>query len=291
MDMARWSCLYRIADYVFVVEGVDAALRDLAEELYSAVRATGGCPSSRFTLERLKGRLQLLQDGVEICRSSCLSAFFQEVEAVLTGAALTGLGHFYQVHAAVAVQEGGARLLIGPPGAGKTSLVLSLAARGAAIFTDEVALIEPGLEVVAFRRDLIVHQESQALFPTLMEIAGSPPFKDFGEYRYVSPLGAGPREVQEPAPVAQLAFPVLRPGAPVALRPLGQAEAARRILEQTFNLAQWGVRGTELIGRLVETCPAVEIAFGDAREAAARLMDSEVQQGRVDRTKRLRSFR
>jgi hypothetical protein len=38
----------------------------------------------------------------------------------------------------------------------------------------------------------------------------------------------------------------------------------------------WGEAAVEMVGRLVESCPANEIVFADAREAAALLLDSEV---------------
>ena len=57
---------------------------------------------------------------------------------------------------------------------------------------------------------------------------------------------------------------------------LGQTEAAGRLLEQSFNLWDRGEDTIEVIGRLVETCSARELVFGDAREAAALLLASEV---------------
>ena len=278
MVVARWSFLYRIADYVFAVQGSDPTLQDLARGLYSATRTRCGPPSACFVLERQKDWFALLHNGVEICCSSCLAVFFREVEWALTEAIMAALGHYYQVHAGVVSQERRARLLIGHSDAGKTSLVLALAERGAVVFTDEVALIEPGgLQVVAFRRDLIVHRGSQGLFPELMQGADSPSFKNFDEYRYVSPLTIGLQQFQEKAAIVQLVFPVLRSGSQMALCSLGQAEAARRLLEQAFNLAHWGPRGTELTGRLVETCPSIELVFEDAREAADLILESEIQ--------------
>jgi hypothetical protein len=38
----------------------------------------------------------------------------------------------------------------------------------------------------------------------------------------------------------------------------------------------WGEAAVEMVGRLVKSCPANEIVFADAREAAALLLDSEV---------------
>jgi hypothetical protein len=278
MGIASWRFYYRIADCVFAVEGIDSKLQNLAENLYSAAQIHTGDPSTCFALERRQNLFILQRDGVEICRTSSLATFFQEVEWALTETAMASLGHFYQVHAGVVADDDRARLLIGPSDAGKTSLVLAFAVRGAAIFTDEVALIDPdGLQVVPFRRDLIVHQGSQHLLPEAVKTANPAHFKNFGKYRYVSPLDIDCRELRDKTAVAQLVFPVLCPGSETILQPLGQAEAAKLIILQSFNLERWGARGTDLTGQLVETCPAVKVTFADARQAAARLIDLEIQ--------------
>ena len=62
----------------------------------------------------------------------------------------------------------------------------------------------------------------------------------------------------------------------LALEQKQQTEAAERLLEQSFSLWDWGEAGVELVGRLVETHPARELVFADAREAVALLLASEV---------------
>ena len=265
MSSARWRGLYGIADLVFAVEA-DVRLSDLARALYIGARTDRVRPSISFSLENRADRYILRRNGLEIVAAADLPSFFQEVEWNLTETAMEGLGHFFQVHAGVAVFEDRAHLLIGPPDAGKTSLVLGLAERGATVFTDEVALVEPRhLRVQSFRRDLIVHRETERLFVATLAHLDSPPFKVFPAYRYLDPTGLDGGHGATSAAIAQLVFPVLRLGAAVEVRPVGQAEAARRVLEQVFNLDSWKEQGVDLIGRLVEACGAVEVVFGDAR--------------------------
>ena len=52
---------------------------------------------------------------------------------------------------------------------------------------------------------------------------------------------------------------------------LGQAEAARRLLLKTYNLESLGERSTELLARVVESCPAWAIRYDDAVHASARV--------------------
>lgn len=266
----RWRRTFQVADYAFGLEGEDAQLEALASSLYRGAQQAVDEPLEWYALTRSGGQFQLRRGGMQVCAATELSALFQQVEWVLTETIMQGLEHFYQFHAAVAVFAGRATLLAGPPDAGKTSLVLGLAAAGAEVFTDEVALIDAsGLRVSPFPRDLIVHGGTRRLFPELVEKADLPPWKIFAGYRYLSTGELGLPAPVGTAVVDRLLFPALQPGTEPVCRSLGQAEAARRLLEQAFNLSGRGGPGIELIGRLVETCPAVELGFGDARQAGA----------------------
>lgn len=276
MPETRWRYLCRIADWVAAVEGSDPLLRELAQELYSGARTHGGTPVTRLALELREDQFLLRQDGVERCRTADLSALFQEAEWALTVSAMAALDRFYQVHAGAVVRGGQAWLLVGPPDSGKTSLVLALARRGAAVLTDEVGLVEPArLRVAPFRRDLIVCPGTWSLFPELADLVRLPPYKTAAEGWYLSPRLVGGQDLTGPADLVRLLFPQRLPEGGTTLQPLGQAEVARRLLEQSFNLDRWGGEGVEAIGRLVEQCPAWTVAFADAREAAARLLASE----------------
>jgi len=261
---------FQVADYRFGVEGEDPQLEALADSLYRTAQKQVDDPPERFRLARCGGQFQLLRGGAQVCAATRLSALFQQVEWTLTEAIMRGLEGFFQFHAAVAVFAGRATLVAGPPDAGKTSLVLGLASVGGAVFTDEVALIDASeFRVIPFPRDLIVHCGTRRLFPAWMEKVDSPPWKTFAGYRYLSTCELGLAAPAGTAIPERLLFPVLRPGTEPVCRPLGQAEAARRLLEQAFNLSGRGDLGIDLVGRLVETCPAVELSFGDARRAAA----------------------
>ena len=199
-----------------------------------------------------------------MARGRTLAGFFQEAEWALTHEALLRLGHFFQVHAGSVARQGRAQLLVGPPESGKTSLTLAL--RDWSLLGDEIALVDaPSLKVWTCRRDLILRPGTRALLRP--EMAQIPEFKWAEGNCYFSPRLAGPPP-EEGAELVGLVFPVLRLGAGVEWRSLGRAEAARRLLEQAMNLGDWAAVGVELVGRLVERCPAVELVFGDAREAA-----------------------
>ena len=138
----------------------------MARGLYRGARVGSGLPQAHFELENRSGRFAMVQDGVDLCTSDDLPTFFSQVEWGLTEAAMAGLGHYLQIHAAAAVSAGAAILIVGPPDSGKTSLVIGFAQLGARPLTDEIALIDPAtLRVHAFPRDFIVHQGTQSEFP------------------------------------------------------------------------------------------------------------------------------
>ena len=76
--------------------------------------------------------------------------------------------------------------------------------------------------------------------------------------------------------VPQVRFDLETRAGRLLLQRAGDELAAGRLLEQSFSLWDWGAAAVELVGRLVETCPARELVFADAREAVALLLASEV---------------
>ena len=273
--MGRWQLHYRIADCAIVLRGFDARLQALAASLYEGARCETVEPDIRFDLASDEGRLSLQREGDASRGARSCAELFQAAEWRLTEAFMEGLGAYCQFHAAVAVHRGRAIVLCGAPEAGKTSLVVGLALAGADFYSDEVALFDPErFDVHPFRRDLIVHRGTQKLFPELE--TNLPAWKVFSDYCYVPPRAVGASAAGGGAPCGALVFPVRKPGAAARWSVLGQTEAAGRLLEQSFNLWDRGEDAIEVIGRLVETCPARELVFGDAREAAALLLASEV---------------
>lgn len=279
MPEARWRYLCCIADCVAAVEGGDPLLREVAEELFRGARVGEGTATVTLSLERSDDGFVLATGGAERCRTADLSVLFQEAEAILTASVMAALDRYYQVHAGVVARSGRAWLLAGPPESGKTSLTVALGLLGAAILTDEVALVEPAsLRVAAFRRDLMVRSGTWGLFPELAALARFPPFKTTLDSRYVSPHLLGSQDLAGRPALELLVFPRRVAQGRATVRPVGQAEAARRLLEQSFNLEQLGAVGIELVARLVEQCPAREVVFADARQAGARLLASQAVQ-------------
>ena len=263
-----------IADFAFDLCGEGAELQSFARRLYSSagVHPIKSVPPIRYHLSKSRQRYVLSCGGEEVCRSSNIASFFQKAEWALTKAAMIGLDRYFQVHAgAVASADGRARLIVGPPDSGKTSLVLAFAQAGEQILSDEIALIrDREFTITPFPRDLVVHDGTCRAFTRMLEAADEPPWKTFERYRFIAPaeLGSSPHD---DTPISQLVFPSRRPGKGMAVESVGQAGAAELLLEQAFNLSGWGARGVELTAKLVERCSACVVRFDDARTAIREL--------------------
>ena len=129
-----------------------------------------------------------------------------------------------------------------PPGSGKTSLVLGLCGHGASVLTDEVGLISvdddgprgESMDLIPFPRDLIVHSNTQKLFPR-PAYGDEPAFKRFPDRCHVSSdrLEPGTAPASTAVHPNRLLFPSFVPDGGMALTRLGPAETVRRLLLQT----------------------------------------------------------
>jgi|GEM_PF-1107958 len=275
--MDGWRCYYRVADYTLSIEGGDSALVPWAESLYPCAQFGKGDPQRIFRVEGAKGRYHLLEGTNKLAEAESWPELFAVTEWRLTRALMEGVHALYQLHAGVVVLNGRALVLCGHSGAGKTSLTVGLGLRGGAVYGDEVAIFDAdSLRVFSFPRDLIVRNGTRDLFPQIEQLE-LPAWKVFADYRHVPPQAWCPL-AGSPVPCSGFVFPQLRhDGCEPSLRRLGPAEAAQRILEQSFNMDQWGKRGIDLVGQLAEQYPAWELVFADAERAADYVLASEIE--------------
>lgn len=121
---------------------------DPADPLWPELDATFGqfaapVAGPRLTLARHAGGYLLIDDAAPRGRFAP-DRIVPEVKAVLTDrlAKAVGQGAFL-LHAALLADAGRGLLITGPPGAGKTTLTLALAARGLAYASDDIVHVAP----------------------------------------------------------------------------------------------------------------------------------------------------
>jgi hypothetical protein len=165
--------------------------------------------------------------------------------------------HRLLVHAAaVAPPDGGAVLIAGASGAGKSSVAAALGARGWHYLTDEVAALDATGRVLAYPRALSLSGAARAR----AEGAGAPAVPGAAEEIFVAAASLGARPPpRRPMPVA--AIVVLDVGRSArSVRALRPGEAVLALGEACFNLRARAGAGLAVLRDLALRAPAWQLA-------------------------------
>lgn len=188
---------------------------------------------------RREPRWLLLQDDATPVPVSGLDRLVGVLQSVLLAIAHRHRGFVALRGTAVAIGDS-AVLLAGPPGSGRTALAAALDAAGAALLSDEWALLAPGEPGELLLRPtpiaMAVHEEALGLVgPRRRELLGLPLqlHSDGRRVRHLAPR----RTLREPRPLHALVFPGHRDPAqpaeesrPRGLQPLAPVAALQRCL-------------------------------------------------------------
>ena len=226
----------------------DPAVLDLYGGMYAWFRATDAASPLLFEIVtrppegppyvHYAGRIQPLMETA--LRDS--HAYMYVLNRVLAA-----VGGHYMLHAGAVGGPRGAMLFLGGPGFGKTTLILALAARGHALYSDEFACVDRATGLVhPFPRALGLRESGLALFPGL---ADRPMIQ-------VKSLGRGVKFLLDP-----LALPGARVGMPAPIAEVfvlssGQEDAAAELrIDVAFrgDREEWQPRLAALAGGELET--------------------------------------
>lgn len=182
---------------------------------------------------------------------------------------------FVSLHAATVVSGMRAVLLCGAARCGKTSVTVSLLARGYDYSSDDVTLVDRRtLRVAAFPRALNLRDESTEVAPSLMLAAKRVGyFRIADQERLMVDLGLPmPGEVEPKA----VCFPRFDRSEKTRLVPLHAPEALMALMEHRFhpigpNVDPFLAADFDVLGRLVEQCPCYLLHFSDPTTAGALL--------------------
>lgn len=257
---------------------LSADSRDLESglaSLYPALHAKPGTASVAWETRRIHDpRKKSLtygyyEDGDAIFETEDIHELFDNLEWRITTRILQSLGHLVQVHASGLVAGGKALLLVGPSGAGKTSLALSLVMRGWKCLSDEVILVEPmGKKVWPLPRSFHVDAKTLGLFPELtLKDAGRVFLDDSGKRRF-DPSFILNDWVAKPSAPAWIVFPNHSSGNRRGLIPLGETEALTLLLGQAINLVSQGSTGLDTLTELVRRCQCFTLNAPDLDSAS-----------------------
>ncbi|TPE49144.1 PqqD family peptide modification chaperone [Amaricoccus solimangrovi] len=231
----------------------------------------GQAAATEFALLAAGGRAHLFRDGVWQA-----GAASDEAAVLLKGQLLTEiLEHGDQalaLHAAALLRDGRLLLLGGPPGTGKTTLALALAAAGFGFAGDDVALLYPDGRCAGLPFAPAVKSGAVALLaPRMPGLVAAPAHRRPDRRRVRFPLPDAPVR-SRPRPVGWILRLRRRPGMPARLDPLDPAEALRFLLGEAFAAGgELTAEGFDAVCAAISGAETHVLTYSDLDQAVALL--------------------
>jgi hypothetical protein len=245
---------------ILLRHAIDTVFANLGSDAGTATAKT----SLIFELRRVdKARLRLFANGLPIVSLTDELELAPALEGTLIGCAVRKRTDSAALHAGV-VEVGGQGVLIsGSKGAGKSTLVLSLANEGSRYLGDEIAFVRYEDAVVdAFPKAVTLKEGSFSLFPEVTTHAD--PVR--GRVRYHRPLSAVNGGYR--TSIDLIVFPTWTEDQPdAAVYEVPAAEVALELIRASFGGLERDRRMLSLVRRLAQV-PAYRIAYSDARAAS-----------------------
>jgi hypothetical protein len=179
------------------------------------------------------------------------------MEAVVT-ALIEDLSTAVALHAGAVRRGDRAALIVGPTGAGKSSLVAWLADNGFSYMADEIALVSEAGSVSGFARALVIKPGSYGLIRSMRNYAG------------IDAIPAGPNHMIRPAATALAAdarcalmlFVKFQAGSDLQIDLMSRATAAASLVECNLNARNLVDGGFRLLASLARRIPAISVRYG-----------------------------
>jgi HprK-related kinase A len=184
--------------------------------------------------------------------------------------------HQYLVmHAAVLERQGGALLLPGPPGSGKSTLCAALAYRGWRLLSDELALVSTrSCDVTPIPRPISLKDESIDVirrFAPDVKFGPRPALTHKGLIAHIRPPGDAVVRAGEKAAAKWVVFVSFSPEAPMEIRAVPKSRAFLRLADQAHNYDFLGAAGFESVARITDSCQCYDFIYADLEAAVAAL--------------------
>ena len=176
---------------------------------------------------------------------------------------------FYLIHAAVlCLPSGGAVLLPGEAGSGKSSLTVALAASGLHYMSDELAAIDPiSGRVYPYPKAATLKPGSYDLFAHLLATAHEP--LPGARQRHLTTDEMGTHGVLDPHDVRAVVFPQFTPEGETGTVQLTTGQLAHGLARHSLSLEMYGARGLPLLVGLARGATGLSMRHRDLDEAVS----------------------
>lgn len=269
---------YEIQRFRFAISTDSVIIKSGLDLLYPALIAEPGPCSIEWKINQILEKKAgancyiLYENNKIISETMDAVHLLDTLEWKITTEILENLKHFIHLHASGLTMNRKAILLVGPSGAGKTSLALSLLLQGWEALSDEVLLIDKEYNKVwplprSFHVDLNVLKSLTGITFSDTDIL----FMDKSGKRRIDPAKISSDWIATPSIPKWIVFPNYSPMNRNDLILLGETEALSLLLDQTINLLNHGENGLAFLIKLIKSCQCYKLNTGDLHNAASIL--------------------
>jgi hypothetical protein len=182
------------------------------------------------------------------------------------------MSRFLSLHAGGIVRGRKAILLVGPGGAGKTTLVVRFVSAGFHFLSDdEIKICVKELKAYPSPRELFLKGNAPQLFPKL--VFGLIPEPAGQSMWWLDPQAIRKDCVSPPTEVWGFIFLCRQKTLQAKIRQLSQAEGLSRLFAECMNFPDVKRAGFDALVDLTSRCPMLEVTYWDLEECFQALQE------------------
>jgi hypothetical protein len=258
-----------LLDFDVVMRVPDPALARWLTDLYAPMAATGTARRV-LTLSAHGGIWSVHLDATRVLSTPAPSIAFSYLLWEANRQAIDATTDRVLVHASAAELDGGAIVLPGPMGAGKSTLVAALVRAGLGYLTDEVVALDPATGVIApYAKYLSLDPSFGTLMPTPPDSVRA----FIGDQILVPPAALRSDALGAPARPRLVVAPRYERGATTVVEPVRPAEALSMLAQHAFHIERDGQRTLDVLAQVVESSSCYRMVSGNLEDATAALLE------------------
>lgn len=229
---------------------------------------------SGFLARLFPRRIRFVSEGQSSFHPLPMNQAFPAFEWGLNWCVVSHINTYLLIHSGVLARDDRVVLLPGEPAAGKSTLTAGLMLRGWRLFSDELALVEPGTNRLRpMVRPVNLKNDSIRIirqFAADAVLNAETPDTSKGVVSHLRPTKASVDLGDRPGQAAWVVFPRFTRGlaAPRITR-VSRPQAFMRLADLSFNYATLGLAGFATLRAVVQGADCYDLAFGSLDDGMA----------------------